>query len=83
MLALATAAQQGVILIMLTRCSFVCYQGRFLLPVVGPIMLFVSVGLRQLFPVSWRKAAVGTAVALGAGIALFMAFAVIRPAYGG
>jgi 4-amino-4-deoxy-L-arabinose transferase-like glycosyltransferase len=77
----AFLAQEGIILYTLTRCNITCYQGRFLLPVLIVIMLFVSFGLLQLMPQHQHFHVLKVALPTLLGIALFMALGVIRPAY--
>lgn len=77
----ALLAQEGIILYTLTRCKITCYQGRFLLPALLAIMLFVSFGLLQLVPQQWHVHVLKAALPALIGVALFLALGVIRPAY--
>lgn len=80
-LATAVLLQEGVIVGLLIRCSEVCYQGRYLLPGAGPLMIFVSLGLLAWIPVQRRKLVAKTAVFILTAVALFMPLQIIRPAY--
>jgi hypothetical protein len=80
-LSVASLAQEGIILYALTRCKITCYQGRFLLPALVAIMLFVSFSLLQLVPQHWHFYVLKVALPALVALALFMALGIIRPAY--
>ncbi len=79
--ALFAAAQELYMLAVVLDCNSSCYQGRYLFPVVAPIGLLLAAGLAALVP----RPALGPTAALVAAalvaIALWVPFAVIRPAY--
>jgi 4-amino-4-deoxy-L-arabinose transferase-like glycosyltransferase len=79
-LAAAIILQEIFIMWMLTRCNIVCYQGRFLLPVSAPIMIFISLGLLALVP-NQQHVLVIIVVSILTAVALFMPLQIIRPAY--
>lgn len=90
LLLLALLMQELVIVTTLTKCDASCYQGRYLFPVMGPLLLLLSVGLLSL-PQSlgsllgrtvgngrWLALGLG---AVGVGTAVFMPLRIIQPAY--
>jgi 4-amino-4-deoxy-L-arabinose transferase-like glycosyltransferase len=81
LLGLAIAAQEGYMLWAITRFNESWYQGRYLFPVIGPLMILVSLGLVSWLPKRWSPVlATGLAVML-ATVAVFMQSQVIQPAY--
>ena len=80
-LATALLLQEGFIVWMLTRCNASCYQGRYLLPVVAPITVFVALGLLAWIPTQQQHLLVKTAVPMITAVALFMPLQVISPVY--
>ncbi len=80
-LILALLLQEAVILYIITRCNASCYQGRYLFPAIGPIMLLVSVGLMNLLNAPWNRRLVSIVGLFFVITAVWMPLAVINPAY--
>ena len=81
LLGLAIAAQEGYMLWAITRFNESWYQGRYLFPIIGPLMILVSLGLTSWLPKRWSPVlAIGLALAL-ASVAVLMQSQVIQPAY--
>ena len=81
LLCLAALAQEVYLVALITRCDASCYQGRYLFPAVGPLMVLVSTGLVGLLPRQHRPALASGLVLVFAGMAIYAPFRVIRPAY--
>ena len=81
LLGLAIAAQEGYMLWAITRFNESWYQGRYLFPIIGPLMILVSLGLTSWLPKRWSPVlATGLTLAL-ASVAVLMQSQVIQPAY--
>jgi 4-amino-4-deoxy-L-arabinose transferase-like glycosyltransferase len=80
-LSLAILAQETFMLKSITRFDASWYQGRYLFPVIGPLMIFLSLGLLSLLPKRLTIPIVSGFVLVLIGIAVFMPFNVIKPAY--
>lgn len=81
-LGLALLLQEATIFYIITRCNPSCYQGRYLFPAIGPIMLLISVGILKISssPWSWQ---LGTVISLFfVAAAVGAPFYTITPAYG-
>ncbi len=71
---------EGILIVNLTQCMESCYQGRYLLPVIGPIMLLIGFGIWNLIP-RWSLA-LSITVVTGMLIAnIFLLNQVILPTY--
>ena len=80
LLAALALSFQAMLTAIVTRCDPSCYQGRYLFPVIGPLMLLLSYGLLGWFRRVSGLWAGGLSLAL-VGLAVYTPFAVIRPAY--
>ncbi len=80
-LVLAMILQEIVILYVITRCNASCYQGRYLMPAIGPIMLLISIGVMTLLNAPWNHYLVGILSLFFLITAFWMPIAVISPAY--
>lgn len=80
---LVTAAviQELFLLWIITWCNPSCYQGRYLMPVISPVMLVISFGLINLIPRALTVPALGCVALVLLAIAIFTPFGVIQPAY--
>jgi 4-amino-4-deoxy-L-arabinose transferase-like glycosyltransferase len=78
---LAVLAQEAYVVATLTQCNASCYQGRYMFPVIAPLMLLLAFGLLNLVR-GWGQGLLTGALALVlvAG-ALYMPLRVIAPAY--
>lgn len=74
-------AQETYMMIVISKCNASCYQGRYLFPVVGPLMLFLATGLYALVPPRLRIIILGGIVATLSYAAVTFPFTVIEPAY--
>jgi len=54
-LAGAILAQELFVLWTITGCNQSCFQGRYLFPVIGPLMLFLALGLSHWLPTRWIR----------------------------
>jgi hypothetical protein len=80
-LGLAIVVQEAFMLWVITRYNASFYQGRYLFPVIGPLMVLMSLGIVNLLPQRHaRTLATGLVIVL-ASLALVVPFHVIRPAY--
>ncbi|MHB9031521.1 MAG: glycosyltransferase family 39 protein [Anaerolineae bacterium] len=72
-----------VVFISLVRWTMItpATQGRLLFPAAGCLMLLLAYGLGSLLPDRWRALPQGTALVLLGGLAVWVPYAVIRPAY--
>lgn len=73
--------QQVFILAIIAGCNSSCYQGRYLFPVIGPLMLLVSLGLASLIPQRIQLPILAGLALVLAGSASLLLFGVIKPAY--
>ena len=81
LLGLAIAVQEGYMLWAVTRFNESWYQGRYIFPILGPLMILVSLGLTNWLPKRWSPVlATGLTLAL-ASVAVLMQSQVIQPAY--
>ena len=80
-LLLAIVMQELYMVTVITRCNESCYQGRYLFPVIGPLMIFVALGLVNLIPWRWERPFTPALLFALAVTALFVSLRVIRPAY--
>lgn len=81
LLALAIIFQELIMLWIIQDCNRSCYQGRYLFPVIGPIALFLAMGLSQIVPIRVRpKAGMGLSGTM-AILALAVPLWLIMPAY--
>ena len=80
-LVLSIILQQLTILNVLTRCNASCYQGRYLFPVISAIAILSAIGLINLAPERLKTGAALSIATIMAGLALFMALFIIKPAY--
>jgi len=80
-LAFAALTQEAFMIAVITGCGGSCYQGRYLFPVIGPLMIIVSLGL--IGPLARHSASLFSCglVAMLLGIAVFIPFRLITPAY--
>jgi 4-amino-4-deoxy-L-arabinose transferase-like glycosyltransferase len=80
-LAFTILAQEGALLWAIRRFNESWYQGRYLFPVIGAIMIFLSLGIAGWLP--RRRAALPvTALILAlVGVAIYVPLHVIAPAY--
>lgn len=81
LLALALLLQESVIFTIITRCNASCYQGRYLFPAIGPIMLLIAVGLYGLLLTPWRNRLMSLITLVFLSIAVWMPIGIINPAY--
>jgi 4-amino-4-deoxy-L-arabinose transferase-like glycosyltransferase len=56
-------------------------QGRYLFPVIAPLMLLVAFGIAALFPRKYGRSVLGVVSVSMAAISVFILFGVIKPAY--
>ena len=74
-------AQEAYMIGIITRCNASCYQGRYIFPIIAPLMIIMSLGLNSLLPKRLTVSlATGISLALMA-VALFVPFGVIEPTY--
>ncbi len=64
-----------------TFCDASCYQGRYLFPVIGPLMILTSLGIISLVPRRLTVPVVGCIVVVLFGATALAPMWVIRPAY--
>jgi hypothetical protein len=77
----AVILQEVYMLTVIQRCNASCYQGRYLFPIIGPLMLFVTLGLGAWLPGRLRFVVLGGLVFVLLSVSVFTLFRVIRPAY--
>jgi len=83
LLFVASLAQEAYMLAVITTCNPSCYQGRYLFPVIAPLMIIVSWGLSGLLPQRRRPVSilVMVIVLVLVSTAVFVPVKVIAPAY--
>jgi len=83
LLFVASLAQEAYMLAVITRCNPSCYQGRYLFPVIAPLMIIMSWGLSGFLPQRRRPASISVMVIVSVlvSLALFAPVKVIAPAY--
>ena len=77
----AIMIQETFLTVLATFCDPSCYQGRYLFPVIGPMMILTSLGITSLAPRRLAVPTVGCIVAVLLGAAAFAPLWVIQPAY--
>lgn len=77
----AAVVELAVIGVVLSGCNGACYQGRFLFPAIGPLMLLLATAVVGLLPGRVVNAATVGFVVLLSATAIYMLARVIRPAY--
>lgn len=77
----AVAMQELFLLWTITWCNPSCYQGRYMLPVIGPLMLIMSLGIINLIPKALTVPAVACIAVVLLAVASFAPLGVIQPAY--
>jgi hypothetical protein len=80
-LALFIVTQEIYLIVLNTRCNASCYQGRYLFPVIGPLAVMIGWGVTSLMPKRIAPWLTGGLVCLLLGVAVFVPFRVISPAY--
>jgi 4-amino-4-deoxy-L-arabinose transferase-like glycosyltransferase len=80
-LCLAILAWESYMLLAITKTDASWYQGRYIFPVIAPLMLMLSLGLVSLVPQRWAAQAGAVLAICLAGVALVVPFRVIGPAY--
>ena len=81
LLATSVAVQQLFLMALASMCNPSCYQGRYLFPVIAPLMLLASLAITSLFPKRLEIAAISCVLLVLLGTAVFAPFWVILPAY--
>jgi len=83
LLIVACLAQEAYMFAVITQCNPSCYQGRYVFPVIAPLMIILSWGLSGLLSQRRRAASifVMVIVMLLASVAVFVPVRVIAPAY--
>ncbi len=81
LLGLAILAQEAYMLGAITHFNESWYQGRYIFPVIGPSMALMSLGLHSLMPKRLAPSLVAGLSVILLGVAAFMPFQVIGPAY--
>lgn len=79
-LGLAVLLQELYMVGVVTRCDASCYQGRYLFPVIAPLMLLLAVGM-VLLTERLALLMVGAAAGVLVATAAYVPFGVILPAY--
>jgi 4-amino-4-deoxy-L-arabinose transferase-like glycosyltransferase len=80
-LALAVAAQEAFMLWSITHFNASWYQGRYLFPIIGPLMVLLATGLVGLLPRAGEWFVLPGSTVLLVIVAVFMPLRVISPAY--
>lgn len=81
LLGASVAVQQLFLMALVPMCNPSCYQGRYLFPVIAPLMLLTSLAITSLFPKHLEFAAIGCILLVLLGIAVIAPFWVVLPAY--
>jgi hypothetical protein len=82
-MACTVIAQEVYILATVTQCNASCYQGRYMFPVIAPLMLLLAFGLLSLVPRPQARVLAGVLTLALAAAAVYMPLRVIAPAYAG
>jgi len=77
----AVVVELSVVGIVVAGCNATCYQGRLLFPAIGPLMLFLALGLTAVAPKRTTSALVASLALVLAGTSAYLLVDVIRPAY--
>lgn len=80
-LLIAILIQEIFVLWTITGCNQSCYQGRYLFPVIGPLMLFLTLGLERWLPTGWPRPIFGGMLTAMFVLAVVVPFWLIIPAY--
>lgn len=81
LLGLIVLAQEMYMIAVITRCDASCYQGRYLFPIIGPLMVIAGLGLVSLMPRRLTPLLTAGLMLALVGTAIFMPLKVIKPAY--
>ena len=73
-------AQELLMFFIIMNCNASCYQGRYLFPAIGPIMILLSLGIFHLFG-RYAKVFLPILVVLLIFSAIYIPLRVIQPAY--
>jgi 4-amino-4-deoxy-L-arabinose transferase-like glycosyltransferase len=80
-LAAAIVVDEVVMIVDVNRAGSSQYQGRYMFPIIGPLMILTAYGILGLIPGRARTVLCAGLAALIAGVAIITPFNVIAPAY--